>query len=69
MKCVCGYEQGWKWDNNENNMIEVNPNGDKFIKINGCFTVDNTIDGSSHYDKREIWLCICPKCNTVTANI
>ena len=44
MKCICGYEQGMAWvgeDPSEEEYVEVNPKGEKFIKVNGNFTINS----------------------------
>lgn len=65
MKCgACGYEKGHKYDE-ESNYIEVNPNGEEFIKINGHFTVT---EGDYHQYEEKVGLYACPECKTVILN-
>lgn len=62
MKCeVCGYKQGYEYDENDD-YKEVNPNGKKFIEVEGHFTIESS---GYHGGKNEVNLYACPKCKTV----
>ena len=66
MKCICGYEQGNDWVIPEGKEIEeyveVNPKGEKFIEINGNFTINSVMRYA--YNIKEVRLYACPECGT-----
>jgi len=63
MKCICGYEQGGKWNAEMCTYDEINNDGEEFISIDGDFTIVNKSD---YYHRTiEVSLFSCPKCNTV----
>lgn len=70
MECVCGFEQGYAWITPEGESdwdsenIMVNPSGDRFIKIDGGFTVDSEMRWDSGTTKK-VRLYACPKCATI----
>ena len=58
MKCVCGYEQGMDWVEEE--YVEINPHEEEFIRIKGNFTT------AKEYDRvEEVSMYACPECKTV----
>lgn len=61
MKCTaCGYQKGWDWVGDVSSLeceyVEVNPDGESFIKLMGIYSTDQG---------RSVKLYVCPNCNTV----
>lgn len=67
MKCpVCGYEQGFNWvecEDGNSHFEEVNPEGEKFIHLQGNFFAKE--EGNYSDDAYEVEVYACPKCRTL----
>lgn len=62
MKCLCGHKNKHNELDEKYNIIKENDN--KFIKINGNFTVVRDEDGY-HEHQKNVFLYACPICNTI----
>ena len=56
MKCICGYQRDWQWDDN-GDVIQIGE--EEFIRL------QNTFDDSEEDYRFKLY--ICPKCGTVRA--
>lgn len=64
MKCICGYEKGTIYTNDNDDDNEVEVGDENFIKLNVAFLRDNSYRGYES-DTSPSALYACPKCGTV----